>query len=130
MGERRQFPRFQAVAPVYGRVRSIIPVRIVDISQGGLQVELTSSLRPGTTCEVTIPTMAGAVQVKAAVRRCRARSIPSEQGMRLLYNAGLEFERLDDHDRQAIAAGLDAERSSTLELGGSADPPLRRRSSA
>jgi c-di-GMP-binding flagellar brake protein YcgR len=118
MEERRQFPRYPAPKSVYGRVRSIIPARVVDISLGGIQLELTSSLRPGTTCDVTIPTMAGPLQVKAAVRRCRARSVHSDEGTRLLYCAGLEFEGLDDLDRRALISGLYGVGSTTLELGG------------
>ncbi len=116
MDERRQHPRNPVAEPAYGRVRSIVPARILDISQGGLQLELSTSLRPGTTCEVTVPTMSGTVQLRATVRRCRARSTTSEEGIRLLYYAGMQFEDPTDEEREALASGLDTSRATTLEL--------------
>ena len=107
---------------MYGKVRSIVPARIVDISQGGLQLELSTSLRPGTSCEVTVPTMSGTVQLRAAVRRCRARSTTGEDGIRLLYYAGLKFDAPSDEELVALASGLDTSRSTTLELAPGGEP--------
>ena len=126
MDERRQHPRRPVADPVYGRVRSIVPARIVDISQGGLQLELSTSLRPGTNCEVTVPTLSGTVQLRAAVRRCRARSVTSEEGIRLLYYAGLQFEDPTDEEREALASGLDTSRATTLELATGVEPGGKR----
>jgi len=126
MTDRRQHPRHPAPDPVYGRVRSIVPARIVDISQGGLQLELSTSLRPGTTCEVTVPTASGTVQLRAAVRRCRARSVTGEDGLRLLYYAGLQFDNPTEEERQALESGLDSSRSTTLELAPGVEPGWKR----
>ncbi len=130
MAERREHPRYAAPSPVYGRVRSLIHARIVDVSQGGVQLELSSSLRPGTVCEVAIPTVVGVVQLRAEVRRCRARAVAGADGARLLYFAGLQFERVGAQERDALAAGLDLSRSSTLELGAGDVVGQPRRSSA
>jgi hypothetical protein len=126
MDERRQHPRLPVADPVYGRVRSIVPARIIDISQGGLQLELSTSLRPGTNCEVTVPTLSGTIQLRAAVRRCRARSVTSEEGVRLLYYAGLQFEDPTDEEREALAGGLDTSRATTLELATGVEPSWKR----
>lgn len=126
MNDRREHPRHPVANPVYGKVRSIVPARIVDVSQGGLQLELSTSLRPGTTCEVTVPTASGTVQLKAAVRRCRARSVTTEDGIRLLYYAGLQFDDPTDEERQALDSGLDTSRSTTLELAPGVEPGWKR----
>jgi hypothetical protein len=125
MDDRRQFPRIPAAAPVFGRVRSLLPARIVDFSQGGLQLELTSSLRPGTVCEVTVPTNVGPIQAKASVRRCRGKSVRTEDGTRLFYYAGLQFESLGEPEQRALASGLDVSLPTTLELSG-VDAGFRR----
>jgi hypothetical protein len=122
MDDRRQYPRHPVGSLVYGKVRSIVSVRIVDVSKGGLQLELSTSLRPGTTCEVTLPTMSGTVQLRAAVRRCRARSVTTEEGLRLLYYAGLQFCDPTEEERRALESGLDTSRSTSLEVAPGTEP--------
>jgi hypothetical protein len=105
--DRRQHPRTR-VQDVSARIKSSIPVRVVDISQGGVQLELTGALKPASECKVTLPTSWGERELVARVCRCRAQSVSTDEGMKMVYRAGLEFIDPSDEDLLAIAAGLEA----------------------
>jgi c-di-GMP-binding flagellar brake protein YcgR len=121
MEERRKYPRFEAPCDTVSKVKSSISARIVDISQGGVLLELGTSLRPASTCDITVPTVDGELRLKAIVRRCRALSIPTDEGLRMVFRAGLEFSEIGEHERAAIAATIGPS-ASTAELAG--DTPL------
>jgi len=120
MDERRRFPRLSAPSEVFGRVKTAIPARIVDISEGGVQLELTGALSPASECRIMVPTTLGERYLQARVCRCKAQAVAVEGGSRLVFRAGLEFVDLSDEDRGAIASGIGGDASS-IEIG--ADAP-------
>jgi hypothetical protein len=105
MNERRKSPRVEPPSEVIGTVKATVPARILDLSTRGAQVEIASALRPGASCNVSLPRpeddgSAGELKLRARIQRCRARSFDaSESGEGgMLYRAGLSFLDLSpDH---------------------------------
>ena len=110
MAERRRHPRFQAPEDCSARVASSIPARVLDVSEGGLGLETSISLRPTSVCEVCLPTRAGSLRVQARVHRCRAALATGSGGFgnRMVYHSGLQFEEIDEEQWNAIAVGFGA----------------------
>lgn len=69
--------------------------RIIDISEGGLQVETQLGLPPSSVCEFKLPFNGTAIRFRAAVRRCRAQLSKTDKGCKVAYRSGLEFVNLD-----------------------------------
>ena len=92
MLDRRRSPRFTAPDEIYARIKSSIPVRIVDVSQHGMQVESSSALPPAGQCDIWLPAGDGDVRMRIRVQRCRARFVQRQDGLGgLIYHAGIEF---------------------------------------
>jgi hypothetical protein len=93
MTERRGAPRVEPPKPLSARVKTSLAVRIVDISAKGVQLELTTSLRPEVPCDLRIQLEDGEIVVHGMVRRCRAWGFGlNEKDQKvLMYRAGLEF---------------------------------------
>jgi hypothetical protein len=102
MNERRGTERFNIDGEVFGRVKATVPARLVDISTRGAQVEVPSALRPAVECDVTVPTEDGDVRVRARVQRCRAASVQGDDGVVLMYRAGLEFLDVSPKEEEVI----------------------------
>jgi len=111
--ERRRSERFAPDADIYARIKSSIPVRIVDVSRHGMKVESTSALPPSGECDIWLPTDDGDVRLRIRVQRCRARFMNTDDGFRgLMYHAGLEFLELDDPATSALASIVEKLESS------------------
>jgi hypothetical protein len=104
MLERRRSPRYEPEGEVYARIKSSIPVRIVDVSEHGMQVESSSALPPAGQCDIWLPAADGDVRMRVRVQRCRARFMKSESGdsRGLVYFAGIEFLEVDAAARSAL----------------------------
>jgi hypothetical protein len=87
---------------IYARIKSSIPVRIVDVSRHGMQVEATSALPPSGECDIWLPTDGGDIRTRVRVQRCRARFVQSKEFQGLMYQAGVEFLDLDQDARSAL----------------------------
>ncbi len=108
MLDRRRSQRFSPEQDIYARIKSSIPVRIVDVSQHGMQVESTSALPPSGECDIWLPTDGGDVKMRIRVQRCRARFVQSQEGYRgLVYQAGLEFLEMSEPARSALISIVD-----------------------
>jgi hypothetical protein len=85
------------VSDVHGRVKSTVAVRVVDISEAGVQMELSAALRPGSTYELSVDLDGIALSGVVRITRCRAGGyVPDGKGGRLLlFRAGAEFIQLD-----------------------------------
>jgi len=96
MDERRQAPRVEPRQPLRAKVKASVPVRIVDISTGGAQIELATALRPHVSCELRLLLDKNEVIIHSTVRRCRAWGFGFDDADRkvLLYRAGVEFESM------------------------------------
>jgi hypothetical protein len=79
------------------KVYASFPVRVLDISERGAQIEVERSLRPNVGCELRFPSPDGEFVMRATVRRCRAWGfVLSEADQRVLvFRAGVEFDRPD-----------------------------------
>lgn len=107
--ERRQHPRFMVGGKTRGRVTTYEAL-LLDISLGGVLVEHTQIVRPGTLSYLVLP-----LQGHELSLRCRvARSIvhrPERQpdGERtLIYHTGLEFIDPSDETRTVISDYIDS----------------------
>jgi hypothetical protein len=106
MNERRRSHRFGTDQEIYARIKSSIPVRIVDVSRHGMQVESTSALPPSGECDIWLPADDGDVKMRIRVQRCRARFVQDDdEGFRgLMYQAGVEFLEMDDDAKSALGS--------------------------
>jgi hypothetical protein len=122
MLEKRRSTRYQPTDEIFARIKSSIPVRIVDVSRHGMRVESTSALPPAGECDLWIPGDDGDVRVKIRVQRCRARFMQRDDGYRgLTYQAGLEFIEMDEKARFAlvtIVQRLEDEFGESQEISG------------
>lgn len=93
-GERRSVPRLELPQPISAKIKAALPARILDISSQGVQLELTTCLRPNVGCDLRIQLGDGDIHVRAVVRRCKAWGFAlDEKAQRVLvYRAGMEFE--------------------------------------
>ena len=96
MDERRRSPRFKVMSEINGRMKSTIKLRILDVSLHGMLVESSVGLPPNGTCEITVLAPSGEKKLRAQVRRCRAEMVQGDNGLQVLYHAGLEFPDTKD----------------------------------
>lgn len=104
MAERRSNPRYQPKKETFGRVKTTLQARILDISSGGVQIELPAALRPLAECDVAVPVTSGELRLRARVRRCRA-AVSGSGGKEdggMTFRAGLEFVGLNDEQRRQL----------------------------
>lgn len=94
MNERRAVRRIAPDEPLKAKVYATFPVRVLDISERGAQLEVERSLRPNVGCELRFPAPDGEYVMRATVRRCRAWGFAmSETDQRVLvFRAGVEFD--------------------------------------
>jgi len=103
--DRRRSERIEPESDIYARIKSSIPVRVVDVSTHGMQVESTSALPPSGECDIWLPTDDGDVRMRIKVQRCRARFMQTDDGFRgLMYQAGLEFLDMDEPAKSALVS--------------------------
>ena len=103
-----------------GVLRGAVPVTVVDLSRGGLQLEARASLRPGTTCELTARATDLALTAQVRITRCSASgAVPDGKGGRaLVYRAGAEIVSMESPRPGELEEWL--ERRKTRDGGGSA----------
>jgi hypothetical protein len=108
MSERRRSERYTAEQEIYARIKSSIPVRIIDVSQHGMRVESSSAVPPAGACDLWVPGDAGDVKLKVRVQRCRARFENGDEngGRGLVYQAGLEYLEMDALAEEALSSIL------------------------
>jgi c-di-GMP-binding flagellar brake protein YcgR len=115
MRERRRSPRYPADQEIYARIKSSIPVRIVDVSGHGMMVESSSAVPPAGACDLWVPGDNGDVKLRVRVQRSRAQFVNGHNGNRgLVYRSGLEFLEMDEPARAAIQSIL-CQLGGTLE---------------
>jgi hypothetical protein len=100
--ERRSLPRFTPNRPLTAKVRAFLPARVLDISLGGMQVELAHSLPPRATCDLRFLLDDEEVLLRGTVRRCQVWGSGEDEAVHkvLIYRAGIEF---DEPSRQRLA---------------------------
>jgi hypothetical protein len=126
MNERRAATRVTPAEPIPVKLKSALPARVLDISAGGIQVELATSLRPETDCELRVQLGDGEVAVRARVRRCRAWGFGLDESDRrvLLYRAGLQFAELAPETLGRLRRLIDAPAAGDIPAGTAAPSPV------
>lgn len=120
MHERRRSQRHSPNQDIFARIKSSIPVRIIDVSWHGMKVESTSALPPSGECDIWLPSDGGDVKTRIHVHRCRARFVQTEDFNGLMYQAGVEFLDMDANSREALESII-----NRLETGDSGGDELR-----
>ncbi len=125
MVERRRDARFRPVEPVFGRVKSTLTARILDLSPRGVRVEVGSALRVTAECDVVLPAPGGELRLRARVLRCRAFAGSMTDSGHLVFRAGLEFLGVGEDAARALAevCGPEAPRPGK-EKGGTPRGPI------
>lgn len=94
MFERRDSPRVSPEKPLTAKLKTSVPVKVVDISTRGVQLELPNALLVKDTCELRLKVDDGDVTLRGKVRRCQVWGwrLDVEQPKVLLYRAGLQWD--------------------------------------
>jgi hypothetical protein len=95
--ERRTVRRVVPKQALEANVLMVQPVRVLDISSRGAQIEVACALPPSRPCDLRIQFDEGEFAVHATVRRCSAVDLGADEDDEpvMLYRAGLEFGELD-----------------------------------
>ncbi len=95
--ERRAVQRIVPKQPLDANVMMVHPVRVLDISSRGAQIEVAGALPPSRPCDLRIRFDEGEFAVHATVLRCSATDLGVNEHDEpvMLYRAGLEFGELD-----------------------------------
>jgi hypothetical protein len=97
-----------------GRLKTTIPVTVVNLSADGVLLELKAPLRPGTTYDLSAFVPEQTLQAAVRVTRCRAGGYVADGrgGQCLLFRAGAEFASLTAPQRDAIRRAVDRSRAA------------------
>jgi PilZ domain-containing protein len=116
--EKRRSPRMRLSKGTRGQLKSTVPVEILDLSETGLLFEVSSTLRPGSTYDLTATF--GGVPFSGLVRvtRCRAGGFAPDGagGSLLLFRAGGEFVGLSEKHAEGLRLALATKLASGATL--------------
>ena len=116
--DKRRATRTSVAKGTRGQLKSTIPVEILNLSETGLLFEVASTLRPGSTYDLSA--ILGGVPFSGLVRvtRCRAGGFAFDaQGGRLLvYRAGGEFVGLSEQQMSGLRLALSKRLASGASL--------------
>jgi hypothetical protein len=110
MPRKRRFARLTFKEPIADQVTASHDVHILDLSLGGVRVEHTIVLRPGSTCHLRLPLKTANFSVICNVVWSRAVGLADAawKGAGVLYHSGLEFSKLNPDARTHLVAYLEA----------------------
>jgi hypothetical protein len=107
--DKRRAPRLPLAKGTKAQIKSTMPVDLVNVSATGILMEMPSSLRPGSTCDLAA-TLAG-IPFAALVRvtRCRAGGFAADDkgGRVLVYQAGCEFVGLAEDQMLNLSRAIE-----------------------
>ncbi len=116
--EKRRTPRTLLAKGTRGQLKSTVATEILNLSETGLLLELPSTLRPGSTYDLSA--IFGGVPFSGLVRitRCRAGGFAADDkgGRFLLYRAGGEFVGLTERQLEALHLALSKRLASGASL--------------
>jgi hypothetical protein len=116
--EKRRTPRTSVAKGTRGQLKSTIPVQILNLSETGLLFEVASTLRPGSTYDLSA--ILGGISFSGLVRvtRCRAGGFAAdaEGGRLLIYRAGGEFVGLSEQQTSSLRLALSKRLASGASL--------------
>jgi hypothetical protein len=117
--DKRRATRVPVGKGARGQLKSTIPVTIINVSETGLLFEVSSTLRPGSTYDLTA--MIAGISFSGLVRvtRCRAGGFAADGtgGRSLVYQAGGEFVGLNE--QQILTIKLSLSNSKRIASGAS-----------
>jgi hypothetical protein len=101
-----------------GQLKSTLPVEILNLSETGLLLELASTLRPGSTYDITATLDGSPFAGLVRITRCRAGGFsPDGKGGRLLmFRAGGEFVGLPEKEMEGLRRVLSKRLSTSVSL--------------
>ena len=116
--EKRRTPRTVLAKGTRGQLKSTLVIEILNLSEMGLLLELASTLRPGSTYDLSA--VFGGVPFTGLVRitRCRAGGFAAddEGGRLLLFRAGGEFVGLSERQLETLRLALSKRLASGASL--------------
>lgn len=114
----RRAPRIPQAKGTRGQLKSTVPIEILNLSETGLFFEVSSTLRPGSTYDVSATF--GGIPFSGLVRvtRCRAGGFAPDGkgGSLLLFRAGGEFVGLSEKQVAALRLALSRKLASDASL--------------
>lgn len=116
--DKRRSPRVPQAKGTRGQLKSTLPIEILNVSETGLLFELPSTLRPGSTYDLTATFDGAPFSALVRVTRCRAGGTTPDGhgGSMLLYRAGGEFVGLSEKQFAALQRALSEKRASGATL--------------
>ncbi len=116
--DKRRTPRTSVAKGTRGQLKSTIPVEILNLSETGLLLEVASTLRPGSTYDLSALLAGVSFSGLVRVTRCRAGGFAADaQGGRLLiYRAGGEFVGLSEQQMSGLRLALSRRLASGASL--------------
>jgi hypothetical protein len=121
--DRRRSARYTPPEALFGRIKTVLPARILDISPGGMRVEVGSALRPAADCDVVVPAGTEEFRLRARVLRCRAfAGDPNDTGG-IVFRAGLEFVEVSEEAAHALEDAYGKVAKSEAKANGGDWPP-------
>ena len=116
--EKRRSPRTVLARGTRGQLKSTLAIEILNLSEIGLLLELASTLRPGSTYDLSA--VFGGVPFTGLVRitRCHAGGFASDDkgGRVLLFRAGGEFVGLSEKQLEKLRLALSKRLASGASL--------------
>ncbi|MEO8586948.1 MAG: hypothetical protein ABI584_12365 [Acidobacteriota bacterium] len=116
--DKRRTPRSSVAKGTRGQLKSTIPVEILNLSEAGLLLEVSSTLRPGSTYDLSATF--GGVPFSGLVRvtRCHAGGFAADDrgGRLLIYRAGGEFVGLSEPQKSGLRLALSKKLASGASL--------------
>ena len=97
--ERRRLERLPIAGSVQGEVRVVHPLRLIEISEGGVSLEVTQPLILESLHDFRIELGDNTVIVKGRVAHCRVAQLGDGQ---IAYRAGIEFADPPAHVCEAV----------------------------
>ena len=102
---KRDNERMAVPAPLHGEVKVYQPMTILDISNGGLQIETPFALQLDSLHDFRISLGEQSIVVKGRIANCHIGEL-KEGGV--LYRTGVEFIENSDHAQSAIETFVEA----------------------
>jgi hypothetical protein len=128
MEDRRRSARYKPPEALFGRIKTTLASRILDISPFGMRVEVGSALRPTADCDVVVPVGDAELRMRARVLRCRAYAGDPNDTGGIVFRAGLEFVGLSEEAARALEVAYGKAAQAEAKAAGNA--PLRPASPA
>lgn len=102
--DRRRFPRWRAWGWLSGWIADDMKVSVTDISRGGVLIEHSNNVRPGTRCDLTLSLRGEKVRVKCRIARSSVYRYEtwSIGEPNFIYRTGLELTDLPESSQELI----------------------------